>query len=291
MSEFQGFPVHHLSSKYLEMDCLATAGPRIVRLSYKGSGNLLAEVPGAAAETPYGQFRYLGGHRLWHAPESLPRTYIPDGDGLSVKQTADGVLLEGALEEPTGIRKRIEVHLNPDQPKVTLVHSLQNEGLWDVELAPWAISMLRLGGTAILPIRLDDNPQGLLPNRRIALWPYTHLDDPRLKIEDEFIQLRGMPDLPPIKIGTFNPKGWTAYWLDGVLFRKSYAADGDHAHPDHDCNAEIYCGANFIELESLGPLSRLAVGASVVHTETWEFYESLEQPFLSEKMMQFMKSK
>jgi hypothetical protein len=92
--------------------------------------------------------------------------------------------------------------------------------------------------------------------------------------------------MPPFKIGAFNPMGWTAYWLGDVLFRKSFAVRPGLPHPDYDCNAEIYCDGHFIELESLGPLSRLAPGDSTVLEETWEFYDSLEQSFISEKMMQ-----
>jgi hypothetical protein len=51
-------------------------------------------------------------------------------------------------------------------------------------------------------------------------------------------------------------------------------------YPDSGSNAEVYCDNNVIELETLGPLGRLAPGQSVLHTETWEFFDSLEQPFI-----------
>jgi hypothetical protein len=291
MADFHGHPVRRLSSKNLELDCLATAGPRIVTLRYKGSDNLLAEVPESSIPTPYGEYSYLGGHRLWHAPESMPRSYIPDGDGLEITNLPDGLILEGKVEPGSGVRKRLEVRLDPDQPRVSINHTLTNLGLWEIELAPWAITMFRLGGTAMLPIRSEGAPnESLLPDRRISLWPYSRVDDPRLELHDDFILIRAKPDLPLFKIGTFNPRGWTAYWQDGVLFRKTFSAMRGLRHPDYDCNAEIYCDSHVIELESIGPLSRLAPGASLSHTETWDLYDRLEQGFLSKPMIERIQS-
>lgn len=289
MNDFHGFPIQRLSSEFLELDCLATAGPRIVRLRYKGSGNLLAEVPGISVPTPYGDYHYLGGHRLWHAPEGNPRSYIPDEEGLVIAELPHGIILDGRVEPATGIQKRLEIHVDPDQPRVTLTHTLSNKGLWPAELSPWAITMLHLGGTAILPIRGGDGlAEDLLPNRHFSLWPYSHIQDPRLHLEDEFIVVRPRPGLPPFKIGTFNARGWTAYWLGDVLFLKTFTACPGLPHPDFNCNAEIYCDEHFIELESLGPLTRLAPGDSVSLVEIWQLFDSLKQGLPSQEAIQLL---
>ncbi len=281
MTDFHGFPTHRLSSDVLDIDCLATAGPRLVRLSYKGSPNLLAEVPEIVVPTPFGDYRYLGGHRLWHAPESMPGSYIPDGDGLSLSEIPGGLILDGATERPTGINKRIEIRLDPHRPHVELIHTLINEGDLETELAPWALTMFRLGGVAILPLRTghwtDDD---LLPDRHLTLWPYTSIADPRLRLRDDFVLVEALRDHPPLKLGAFTPIGWIAYWLDGILFRKSFEPRPGLLHPDHGCNAEVYCDSHFIELESLAPLTRIAPGSPVSLTETWDLYESVQQDWL-----------
>jgi len=290
MNDFYGYPIRRLSSKFLELDCLATAGPRIVRLKYKGSDNLLAEVPEISIPTPYGDYRYLGGHRLWHAPESMPRSYIPDSEGLVVSDLPDGLVLDGRMEPGAGIHKRLEIHLHAEEARVILTHTLINEGLWDAELSPWALTMFRLGGAAILPNQGDGHTADeLLPDRHFSLWSYSHISDPRLQMEDDFILIRAKGGLPPFKIGTFNPRGWTAYWLGDVLFRKVFAVTARLGYPDFDCNAEIYCDGHFIELETLGPLSKLAPGDSVSLCETWELYDSPEQSFLSARMIDLIK--
>ena len=283
MKDDSGRTSRTLSSGPVELTYLDAAGPRIVGLRYKGSANLLASLSQPAIPTPYGAYSYVGGHRLWYAPEAMPRSYIPDDDGLTVSQFHDGVLLQGRQEVATGIRKRIEIHLGPDRPQITLKHTLVNEGLWDVELAPWAITMFCLGGTAILPFRSEAvNLDGLLPNRRLAIWPYSKINDPRLRLEDDFILVSASPGLPLFKIGAFNPRGWVAYWNQGVLFRKIFDVEADGRYPDYGCNAEIYCDEHFVELESLAPLVKVAAGSSVSHTERWELYDTLKQDFLPE---------
>jgi hypothetical protein len=82
--------------------------------------------------------------------------------------------------------------------------------------------------------------------------------------------------LPPFKMGYFNPHGWLAYWLDGVLFRKTFEAHIGLPYPDNNCNAEMYCGDRFVELESLAPLRTLKPGTSVTHTEIWDVSTSLD---------------
>jgi hypothetical protein len=281
MTTRHDLPVRTYKSRDLELDVLETAGPRVISLRYKGSANLFASVPDIAVPTPYGDFHYIGGHRLWYSPEAMPRSYIPDNEGVDIFDVHDGVILTGKREQGTGIRKQIKIQLHSDSPRVTLTHTLYNEGLWDVELAPWTITMFRLGGTAILPLQAEDvDPDGLLPDRGISLWPYSKIHDPRLQIDDDAILVSTMQRLPLFKIGTFNPRGWLAYWNDGILFQKKSTITKDATYPDHGCNAEIYCDEHFIELETLAPMKTLVAGDSVIYTEEWELFDSPDQDFL-----------
>lgn len=262
-----------LKNDFLELEYLANA-LRIIGLTPTGKTNLLAEISEVdfpPIPTPYGEFHMHGGHRLWHAPEAMPRTYIPDTEKLAITDLPDGVSIEEETEPGTGIRKQLEIQLSPDRPCATLTHTLTNQGLWGVELAPWAISQFRLGGTVILPMPVGNaDSAGLLHNRQLSLWPYARIHDPRLTWGDEFILFKADALLPPFKIGYFSTHGWMAYWLDGVLFRKTFEVHPSLPYPDNNCNAEMYCNHQFVELESLGSLTRLAPGASVKHVETWE---------------------
>jgi len=261
---------HTLKNDFLEIE-YRTDALRIMRLTPVGKSNLLADMSDVPpVSTQYGDYRFLGGHRLWHSPEAMPRTYIPDTPVLFT-ELSGGVILDTQTEPGTGIRKRIEIHLAPDKPSVALTHTLFNEGLWAVKLAPWAITQFCLGGTVILPMPVGNvDDAGLLFNRHISLWPYARFNDPRVKWDDEFILFKADALTPPFKIGYFNPHGWLAYWVDGVLFRKTFEAVANEAYPDNNCNAEMYCNDKFVELESLGPLARLDPGTFIQHIEKWD---------------------
>ncbi len=270
-----------LENEHLRLEYLASAGPRLVGLSYHGSPNLLADVFDITADTPLGKYSFLGGHRLWISPESFEKTYIPDGSGLEVAQVPDGVNLTGLSEPVSGVRKSLLIELPGRRPAVRLTHTILNENPDPITLAPWALTMLRQGGTAILPQpQGNSDPAGLLPNRLLELWPYTRIHDPRLVLRDDFILLRAAPSLPPVKLGFASAAGWLAYWREGILFRKSFDLHPGAAYPDGGCNAETYCGDRFIELETLGPLVTLPPGQAIQHTETWELYDTLDVPFI-----------
>jgi hypothetical protein len=275
--DFYGLPTYTLANQHLRLEVLAEAGPRIVRLFLAGSDeNQLAETPDVKWETPYGEYCLRGGHRLWHSPEVFPRSVIPDTTGVEVEEVEGGVLLSQPTEVRTGIRKSIEIHLDDTRLAVTLFHRLHNEGLWPVELSPWAITQLPLGGIAVMPQRTEPiDKDGLQPNRCLVLWPYTRWQDPRLHPHDDYVLLEANPLLPPCKIGYLNPLGWLGYLRRGVFFRKRFEAHTDRPFPDLGCNAEVYCNDLFVELETLGPLSRLEPGQTATHTETWEFHVGL----------------
>jgi hypothetical protein len=283
MNDFYGLPTGILENEHIWMEYLTTGGPRIVRFSAHGESNLLAELPDFFVETTLGPFYFRGGHRLWRSPELMPDTYLPDNGGLVVEKLNDGVRLTQPAE--TDIVKSVEIRLFPDRAAVTLTHRLCNAGSRAVKLSPWAITMFRLGGTVILPQPVGNaDPQGLLNNRILALWPYTRINDPRLVLRDDFFLIRANPNLPPAKIGYYNPYGWLAYWLDGLLFRKKFDIHPGEEYPDGGCNAESFINDRFVELESLGPLTRLAPGSCTSLIETWELYDTLNVPFIPDEI-------
>ena len=269
-----------IQSDTIRLECLADT-LRIVRLEAFGQPSVLATLDEqASVETPWGRFFFIGGHRLWHAPEALPRTYVPDqGVARLVEQTPHTLAYEQPADPFTHVAKAWRIALDPDAPRVVIQHTLRNEGAWSITLAPWAITMLRLGGVAILPQPLTPSDEAaLLPNRHLALWPYASINDARLHLGDDAVLVKAEPALPPLKLGYANPHGWLAYWWRGLLFIKHFEVDGSPtaAYPDLGCNAELYCNDAIVELESLAPLTRLAPGESVQHTETWVLAQSLD---------------
>jgi hypothetical protein len=253
-------------------------------LSLAGSPeNLLAETPDLSWETPFGTYHLYGGHRLWYAPEKAGLTSQPDDGGLKLEQRQQGVRLLGALEGAAGLSKTLDVSLQTGRPGVRILHSLTNHGDEPVELAPWAITQLPLGGQAILPQPTQPvDPDGVQPNRSLVLWPYTQWHDPRLRLGDKVIIVKGISLKQKFKVGYFNRHGWAGYLRQSVFFGKRFEIHQQGTYADLGCNLEIYCDHRFLELETLGPSCVLAPGETVSHKEEWiilpgvESYENLE---------------
>ena len=271
--EFYGLKTLSLSNPYLHLEYLLEAGPRIVRLMRAGSDeNLLAETPDVSWPTPDGDYYLRGGHRLWHAPEAPIRSDEPDNRGLSIARRGHAVRLTQPIEAATGLRKSIEIELAVDAPCVTMRHLIENDGASAIELAPWAITMLPLGGYALIPQHRATN-HALLPDRHVVAWPYTRWHDARLCIGDEYIVINAQADEQPCKIGCLST-GWIGYLRNGSFFVKRFDPQLDQLHPDRDCNVEVYGNHRFIEIETLAPLVKLEPGQATEHIETWHIIEA-----------------
>jgi len=277
--DFHGIPTGSLENSYMHLDYLIGAGPRIVRLILKdpcAGENLLAEVPDKKLDTPYGTYYFRGGHRLAYAPETFPGTYYPDNNGLIVEEMDGGVRLCQLAEPLSGVRKVLDIRLDPGRAALTLVHRLYNDGEMPVDLAPWGITQLRLGGLVLLPQPLPVSEENsMLPNRHLVLWAYTHWSDPRLDIYDDYVLVHAHPNPDPCKIGVLDVCGWAAYLNGSVLMVKRFEPRPDLPYPDLGCNVEVYCNDLYVELETLAPIQRLQPGQEAVYPETWEFYAGL----------------
>lgn len=261
-----------LSNGIVEIVATLDVGPRVIHFAFVGEASPLAVIPRQAGLTGGDSWRMYGGHRLWHAPESSPRTYVPDNSRVSHAWDGTTLVLEPAVETATGIAKHTEVSLDLERPVARVRHRLANDGAWPIELAPWALTAMRQGGRAIFP-RDPYRPHDastLLPASTIALWPYSNMADPRWTWGRKFVQLRQDPQATgPTKFGYANRQGWAAYAVDDVVFVHRFPHVDGARYPDLGCNCESFTNGEILELESLGPLTTVPPGASVEHQEEW----------------------
>jgi hypothetical protein len=281
--DYGGYECARLANDQIELLVTRSAGPRILSLRFKGAENFFAEHPDAVAERPDGRlYHFVGGHRLWHAPEHMPRTYVVDESPVTIEPLEHGLLVQQPLETETGIQKTIRVELNPNAPQITLTHTLTNQGLWPVTCAAWAITQFKTGGIAILP--QADAETGLLPNRSLALWPYTDMSNSNVTWGRRHILIRAQME-SPFKVGFPNPRGWLAYWNRGILFVKRAAYNPQADYYDFGSSSECYCNDRFLELETLSPISPVEPGDSLTHREEWTLH-SLESLPSGEKALE-----
>jgi hypothetical protein len=267
-----------IENEALSLWVTRSVGPRIIALVLEGGENLFAELPGASVNCPgVGTYNFRGGHRLWHAPEDPRRTYLPDNDSVEVSKTMGGIQFTQPVEPQTGIQKSMTISLPDQRAQVIVDHHLQNQGKWPIELAPWAITQLKPGGVAILPqISMPVDQFSVLPNRQIALWPYTQANSLHTIWGDRYVFIHANMESGALKIGYPNLSGWLGYALGETLFIKTAVFQPSESYFDLGSSSECYCCPTFLELETLGPRRVLEPGETVSHQETWMLYNPVE---------------
>ena len=261
-----------VSNGQIELIATTDVGPRIIRFGFVGGPNLFSEVPEHLGKTGGDEWKSYGGHRLWHAPEVMPRSYVPDNS--SIEHVWDGRTLKliQPVEASTGLQKEIEITLDEKANRVSVLHRIRNKNGWAIEAAPWALSVMRGPGTAIFPQELPVDQ--LLPVRPLVLWGYTDMRDARWTWGTKFIQLRSDPAADkPQKFGIMNTLGWAAYAREETVFIKRFNFDPKAVYPDFGCNTESYTRGDMIEVETVGPLRKIESGAFVEHVEHWFLFK------------------
>jgi hypothetical protein len=239
---FAGWSCIRLGNESLNLWVTTSIGPRILGLALNGGENLFAELPDLALECPgKGAYRFHGGHRLWYAPEDPLRTYLPDEKPLAIRQFDHGIEITQPIEPETGLQKRITIRLPDSDAHVELIHSLCNLGVQPVELAPWAITQLKTGGEALLPMGAPlSDAAGLLPNRILTLWPYRNPGCPQMRVGQQLLRFMANLSTGAFKMGCPNPAGWLAYMLTDTLFIKEAPYHQEADYYDRSSSSEFY---------------------------------------------------
>ena len=280
---YKGWPnCYRMTNGQIELIVTSDVGPRIIRFGFVGDENEFKEYPDQMGKSGEKEWRIYGGHRVWHAPEAQPRTYAPDNSPIEIRTEGGRIHAIQPVEAATGIQKEMEIRMTADAPRVEVLHRLRNKNPWAVEFAPWVLTVLAPGGRAIIPMPpRGQHPQVLEPTHPLVLWAYTDFRDKRWTLGFKYITLQQDPKASkPQKVGAMVPDGWAAYARNGRLFVKKFSMVKNATYPDFGSSVETFTNADMLELETLGPLSKLEPGAAVEHTERWWLYKgvSLESP-------------
>jgi hypothetical protein len=277
--------VYRISNATVELLVLADVGPRVISYRFVGGENILHEVPEDTGLTGGSEFRLYGGHRLWISPE-VDRTYYPDNSPVAVSQDDSLVRFIPPPETASpgsNLQKELEITLDENGTRAKIEHVVTNRDSRPTDLAPWAPTMMRAGGRAILPLppraAMDqDHFQSVAP---LTLWSFTDFADSRWTLGTDFIQLRQQQNptgrFREQMTGIYNPAGWGAYFSLGTLFVKTAPVITGAAYPDYGCNFEVFTNPDFLELETLGPIVRLQPGESTRHTEAWTLFRGVPE--------------
>jgi hypothetical protein len=258
-------------------------GPRVISYKLAGGDNVFKNYDDMLGKSGESEWMIRGGHRLWVAPEDPKRTYFPDNGPVAYKELGAGaVRFTPAPEAPYGLQKEIDLKLDPSGSKVTLTHRVTNVGTGPTGLAVWSLSVMAPGGVEVIPLpphrphpgdaKNAQGPADFAPALVMALWPYTDFSDPRWHLGSKFITLSQDAHKGPTKLGLAVRAGGVGYLNGGTLFVKRFEYRDGQTYPDGGVNYETFTNEDMLEMESLGPLTRLEPGRSVEHVETWELF-------------------
>ncbi|MGH9543134.1 MAG: hypothetical protein ACRD2H_14780 [Terriglobales bacterium] len=274
---------YKISNGTVNVIVTADVGPRVIYYGFNGDRNEFHQFPDQMGKTGGTDFRSYGGHRLWVAPEN-DRTYFPDNVPVKVVRQGGVVKFIAPVElKPlaTHLQREIDVRMAASGTEITLIQKVANRGARATRLAPWSISVMEQHGTAILPLppKAPWDKQHFQPVGSLTLWSYTDFQDPRWTLGTKYVELH--QDTKPTgryqwqKIGVHDVDGWGAYFNAGHLFVKRAGFEAKADYSDYGANFETYTDPTFLELETLGPMQRVAPGATVEHTEHWWLFKDV----------------
>ena len=284
-TEYKGWAhCYRVTNGEVELIVTGDVGPRIIRFGFVGGQNLFKEYTEQLGKSGEEKFQPRGGDRVWKAPEDPIATWAPDNAAVEIQLTPSGVIAREPVEELTRLQKEIEVSLAPSGTTVRVTHRITNRSLLPVEFSPWALTMMAPGGIAVsgFPPR-GRHPTNLVATNPLVMWAYTNLADPRWKFTKKYLTLRQDPNNKEAqKLGLFNVDTWAAYLLNGEAFVKRGRADAAKVYPDFGSSFETFTNNEFLEVETLGPLTKLQPGQTAELIETWGLFRDVRLAEISD---------
>jgi hypothetical protein len=278
-TEYKGWKnCYRVTNGEVELIVTGDVGPRIIRFGFVGGQNLFKEFADQLGKSGEDKFQLRGGDRVWKAPEDPVATWAPDNVAVEIQVTATGLIAREPIEPLTNLQKEIEVSMAASGTSVKVSHRIANRSLFPLEFAPWAPTMMAPGGVAVsgFPPR-GRHPANLEATNPLVMWAYTNLADPRWKFTKKYLTLRQDPSNSEAqKLGSFNPKTWAAYLLHGEVFVKRTRADASKTYPDFGCSFETFTNNEFLEIETLGPMTKLRPGDMVEQVERWALFRNVK---------------
>jgi hypothetical protein len=285
--EYKGWK-HNLRISNGDAELIVTldVGPRIISYKLKDGKNVFKNFEEQMGKSGEKDWQIRGGLRLWVGPEDVTRTYFSDNGPVKYEEAPnkykgqDAIVFTPTSEKEYGIQKELEVQLAPRGSGVRLVYHITNISDKPTDLAAWLPSVMAPGGVEIIPlpahhphpgpVKPETKPSDYGPGLTMVLWPYFDFTDKRWSLGSKYITLRQDNKKGPTKLGFNHRLGWVGYLNSGTLFVKRFEYKEGAKYPDDGCNYETFSNEQFLEMESLGPVTTLKPGEKVELVETWD---------------------
>lgn len=245
---------------------------RIMQFRFSGSSDgpfwenevLLGKpMPERPWEAAHGSF---GGDKTWPAPQSAwnwPPPDVFDATPVAIRVAEDqSVILTSEVSPRFGIRTVRRVVLEPAAPVMRIETTYEKVEGDPTEISVWVITQMKSPEAVFIPVPKETRfPAGSTTNWGI---PSAHF-----QLVDGLV--RFTRDLQSAhKIG--NDAGQMVWMGPREVVRIDLLGPSGGAYPDGGCSIEVYSNPDpvpYVELETLGPLRRLAVGDRQSATNTY----------------------
>lgn len=256
-------------------------GPRVIHYSLLGAANILftndCNVNIKKGEDfdnvfyPGAYWNIYGGNRLWVSPEVMPDTFYPDHDPVEYERISGGAIFTCKPQLHNNVQLSVQVTLDESSSRAFLNYSVKNIDCKPKIMAAWSVTAVDAGGIEIIP--QATTKKGVLPNRLVSLWDYSDMTDERIFWGKNYIVITQNPDIAkPTKVGINNVDGWACYLNKGTCFVIRYQHDPKGNYHDFGASYESFANESYLEMESVGALTKANVGQSVTHQEVWEAF-------------------
>ena len=275
---------YRVSNGEVELVVTGDVGPRVIRFGFVGGQNLFKEYAEQLGGTREEKNQLRGGDRVWKAPEDPIATWAPDNVPVEITITATGLIARAPVEPLTSLQKEIEVRMAASGTEVTVLHRITKRLLFSLEYSVWALTMMAPGGVAIsgFPPR-GKHPANLEATNPLVMWAYTNLSDKRWVFTKKYLTLKQDPaNSDAQKLGLFNPNTWGAYVLNGEAFIKRAHAVSGEPYPDFGCSFETFTNNEFLEMETLGSMTKLSPGKTAEQVEHWSLHRGVNLTALTD---------
>jgi hypothetical protein len=249
----------------VELTVVVSVGPRILSLRFRDGENLFHA---DGVDLRVGDWRLYGGHRFTTAPES-PASYMPDNAPCRAIEEHGGLLIVSPAA-PDGLERAMRIAGASDGRGFELTHALRNTTCQGWTGALWAITGLAAAGRVVVPWGCGNNRWRTQMVRYLvqAGTPYANATSRQWQPAADHFAIE--PAAERGKIGLYSDRGWLALLRpDGTFVKHCPVVAPENACTDGGCNAEVYVGADYVELETLSPLTTLGPGEVLEHVERW----------------------
>ena len=292
--EYQGWKnCYQIESGDCRMIATADIGPRIVHLSRGNGENLLKLFEEQIGRVGGDDWRLVGGHRVWYAPEDPVTSYIPDNDAVDVEVISSEEICFKVSLIPE-VEKSLIMRVATNANEFEILNQIRNTSDQVLRTASWGITTFAPGGVGYMPISKAISPSDTLSaSGQINLWDYTLFSDPAFTWRSEWIEFHQERTLSKQKVGTYLRNPWLAYRLGESLVIKTFEFNKEdvsaYDFPDLGSNVEVYFDTYMLELEGLSPWTELKPGETVSHTEKLQVL-AIEPDWSHEKVIELVKS-